>query len=135
MANTLQNRARQGFASAEINWPTDTIKVVAVDVGYVYAAGHEDLADVGAAARIATATLANKSAVAGVLDADNPVFAAADVPAGDTITGFWIYKDTGVEGTSLLIYWIDTVNGAAVSIATAGVDIELGFSASGIVKI
>lgn len=135
MANTLQNRARQGFASAEINWPTDTIKVVATDVDYVYSAAHEDLADVLAAGRVATTSLLNKTAVAGVLDADNPVFPAASVPSGSTITGFWIYKDTGVEGTSLLIYWIDTVNGAAVSIATAGVDIELGFSASGIVKI
>lgn len=135
MANTLQNRARQGFATAEIDWESDTIKVVAVDSGYAYSAAHEDLADVAGAARIATATLSGATALSGVLDADNPVFAAADVPPGDTITGFWIYQDTGVEGTSLLIYWIDTVNGAAVSIATAGVDIELGFSASGIVKI
>lgn len=135
MANTLQNRARQGFALAEIDWDTDTIEVLAVDAGYVYSAAHEDLADVGAGARIATAALLNRTAVAGVLDSDNPVFAGADVPGGDTITGFWIYQDTGVEATSLLIYWIDTVNGAAVSIATSGVDIELGWSASGIVKI
>lgn len=135
MANTLQNRARQGFASAEIDWPNATVKCVAVDSGYTYSSAHEDLADVGAGARVATTTCTNPTAVDGVLDIDNPTFAGASVPAGDTITGFWVYVDTGVEGTSLLVYWIDTVNGAAVSIATDGNDIELGLAGQGLVKI
>lgn len=133
MANTLMNSGREGFATAAINWPTDTIKCVAVDAGYTFSAAHDFLDDVDAGARVATTTLTNCVAPGGVLDADDATFTTP--PAGDTITGFFIYKDTGVEATSRLIYWIDTVNGTAVSVATNDEDITLTWNASGIVKI
>lgn len=133
MANTLMDSGREGFATAGIDWTSDTIKCVAVDSGYTFSAAHEDLADVGAGARVDTTTLTTKTATGGVLDADDITFTAPT--SGDTITGFYIFKDTGTEGTSTLIFWIDTINGAAVSVATNDEDIVITLNASGIVKI
>ena len=50
----------QKLLSAEINFSTDTLKVVALPVGYVYGAGHEFLSDVGTVVGAAQ-TLTGKS--------------------------------------------------------------------------
>ena len=115
MANTLMARARQGFADGEIDWSGDDIKVVLVDSGYTFSAAHEDLADVAGAARVDTsANLSGKTSTGGVLDADDVTFPS--VTAGDTVTGLFVFQDTGVEATSLLIAWFDT-DGASMPIS------------------
>lgn len=125
MSNALQPSAREAFATGLIDWVGDTIKVVLLDSGYSYSAAHEDLADVGAGTRIATsAGLANKTATDGILDADDYTFAT--LAAGDTITQLWVFQDTGVEATSLLIAFFDTRSDSnPISVATNGGDVEV----------
>jgi len=49
----------------------------------------------------------------GVADAADIVFTAP--PAGDVLEATVIYQDTGVEGTSRLIAYIDTATGLPVT--------------------
>lgn len=123
MANTVYPKGREGFAGGDVAWDSDTIKLVAVDSGYVYNAAHDFLDDVGAAARVATsAAFTTKSILNGVLDADDVTLAA--LPAGDTITAIVVYQDTGVEGTSRLLLYFDTkADTTAISVATNGGDV------------
>ena len=55
MANTLFDFARQRFLEAQINWMTDTIKVILVDTGAYtpQTAVHQYLSDIPTSARIA----------------------------------------------------------------------------------
>lgn len=133
--NALQAIARQQFLGGDTAWDSDTFVVVLVDAGYVYSAAHDFLNDVGAGARVATSgALTGKTIVDGYANADDAVFAA--VPAGDTITGLWVVKSTGVEATSTLVAWFDTkADSTAISVATTGGDIELQWNALGIFRL
>ena len=55
MANTLYDAARQRFLEAQINWMTDTVKVLLVDTGAYtpQTAVHQYLSDISGSARIA----------------------------------------------------------------------------------
>ena len=55
MANTLYDSARQGFLEAQINWLTDTVKVLLVDAGAYTpnVSTHHFLADIQVSSRIA----------------------------------------------------------------------------------
>lgn len=99
MANALYDTGRNAFLTGDIDWVADTIKVVLVDAAdYTVNLSTDDfLADIIAGARVATATLANKSASAGVADADDVTFLGV---SGDISEALVIYKDTGVEATS-----------------------------------
>ena len=68
MANTLYDYARQRFLEAQINWMTDTIKVILVDTGAYTAqtSVHQYLSDIPTSARIAgPVTLTAKSTTGG----------------------------------------------------------------------
>ena len=114
MANALYDTGRNAFLLGDIDWVADTIKVVLVDAAdYTVNLSTDDfLADVPSAARVATATLAGKSASAGVADASDVAFSGV---TGDISEALVIYKDTGVEATSQLIAYIDTATGLAVT--------------------
>ena len=110
-------------AANQVDLDADTIKAILVDnADYtVNLATHEFLSDVPAAARVAiSGALANKSVTARVFDADDIVVNSV---AGDGTESVILFKDTGVEGTSRLICYIDnagvalTPNGNNVTIA------------------
>lgn len=128
MSNRLYPKGRQSFLEGSTAWLTDTIKVTAVDADYVYADAHDFFDDVAAAGIIATsAALTGKTSTDGVADADDVTLTA--VPAGDTITGLIVWKDTGVAGTSPLLAFYDTkADTTAISIATNGGDITIAWS-------
>lgn len=130
MANTIYPKGREGFAGGDVAWDSDTIKLVAVDSGYVYSAAHDFLNDVGAAARVATSSaFTTKSITNGVLDADDVTLAS--LPPGDTITGVIVYQDTGNEATSRLLLFFDTkADTTAISVATNGGDVVVTWSNS-----
>lgn len=130
MANAVYPKGREGFAGGDVAWDSDTIKLVAVDSGYVYSAAHDFLDDVGAGARVATSSaFSGKTITDGVLDADDVTLAA--LPAGDTITGIVVFQDTGVEGTSRLLLFFDTKSDTtAISVATNGGDVVVTWSNS-----
>jgi hypothetical protein len=114
MANALYDSGRNAFLTGDIDWVADTIKVVLVDAAdyTVNLSTHDFLDDVTAGARVATATLASKTATAGVADAADTTFSTV---SGDVSEALVIYKDSGVESTSQLIAYIDTATGLAVT--------------------
>lgn len=115
MANTLFDKARQRFLEAQLNWMTDTIKVVLVDTGAYtpQTAIHEFLSDIPTSARIAgPVTLTAKATTGGAADAADCTFTSV---SGASIEAIVIYKDTGTESTSPLIAYIDTATGLPIT--------------------
>ena len=115
MANTLYDYARQRFLEAQINWMSDTIKVILVDTGSYTpnTASHQYLSDVSGSARIAgPITLTNKATTGGAAVQADCTFTAV---SGVSIEAIVIYKDTGTESTSPLIAYIDTATGLPIT--------------------
>lgn len=115
MANALYDKGRQGFLEGSIDWDTDVIKAVLIDTAdyTVNLATHQFLSDIPVAARVATsAALTGKTVASGVADAANPTLPAV---TGDPAEALVIYQDTGAEGTSRLIAYIDTATGLPVT--------------------
>ena len=115
MANTLYDSARQGFLEAQINWLTDTVKVLLVDAG-AYTPNtqtHHFLADIQVSSRIAgPVTLTSKTTTGGAADAADVTFTSV---SGASIEMIIIYKDTGTEATSPLLAMIDTATGLPIT--------------------
>ena len=115
MANALYDKARERFLTAQLNWSTDTIKAVLVDTG-VYTpnlASHEYLSDISGSARISTSSaLTGKTTASGAADANDVTFTSV---SGASIEAIVLYKDTGTEGTSPLIAYIDTATGLPIT--------------------
>ena len=115
MANTLYDSARQGFLEAQINWLTDTMKVLLVDAGAYTpnVSTHQFLADIQISSRIAgPVTLTAKTTTGGAADAADVTFTSV---SGASIEMIIIYKDTGTEATSPLIAMIDTATGLPIT--------------------
>lgn len=114
MANGMYVKGIEALMKAEIDLIDDTIKVVLVDAAdyTVNLSTHDFLDDVAAGSRVATATLGTKSVTGGAFDAADVTFSAV---TGDPSEALIIYKDTGVEGTSPLIMYIDTATGLGVT--------------------
>jgi hypothetical protein len=129
VASGLYAKGREGFLDGSIDWDTNTIKVVLVDTAdyTVNLSTHDNLDDVASGARVATATLASKTATNGTADAADVTFSAV---TGDPSEALVIYKDTGVESTSRLIAYIDSATGLPVT--PNGGDITVAWNASGI---
>jgi hypothetical protein len=125
MANALYDSGRNAFLLGDIDWVADTIKAILIDTAdYTFSAAHDFLNDVAAGSRVATGTLANKSASAGVADADDLVLTAV---TGDPSEAIILYKDTGVESTSALIAYIDTA-ASGLPVTPNGGDITIQWS-------
>lgn len=115
MANTLYDFARQRFLEAQLNWLTDTIKVLLVDTGAYtpQTAVHQYLADIPISARVAgPVTLTSKTTTGGAADAADVTFTSVSGPSIEAIV---IYRDTGTEATSPLIAYIDTATGLPIT--------------------
>ena len=115
MANTLYDYCRQRFLEAQINWMTDTVKVILVSTSAYtpQTAVHQYLADIPVSARIAgPVTLTAKATTGGAADAADCTFTSV---SGATINAILIYKDTGTEATSPLIAYIDTATGLPIT--------------------
>lgn len=115
MANTLYDAARQRFLEAQLNWLTDTVKVLLVDTGAYtpQTAVHQYLADIPISARIAgPVTLTSKTTSGGAADAADVTFTSVTGPSIEAIV---IYKDSGTEATSPLIAYIDTATGLPIT--------------------
>lgn len=115
MANTLYDTTRQRFLEAQINWMTDTVKVILVDTGAYtpQTSIHQYLADIPVSARIAgPVTLTAKATTGGAADAADVTFTSV---SGTSIEAIIIYIDTGTEATSPLIAYIDTATGLPIT--------------------
>ena len=135
MANTLYDGGREGFLDGSINWSTGVIKAVLVDTAQyaVNAATHRNLSDVAAGARVATsAALSSKTVTAGVADAADPTLANVSGASAEAIV---LYVDTGVEGTSRLIAYIDTATNLPVQPNGGDITIQWDNGANRIFKL
>jgi hypothetical protein len=115
MANTLYDFARQRFLEAQLNWMTDTIKVLLVDTGAYtpQTSVHQYLSDIPTSARIAgPITLTAKATTGGAADGADVTFPSV---TGASIEAIVIYADTGTESTSPLIAYIDTATGLPIT--------------------
>lgn len=115
MANTLYDYCRQRFLEAQLNWMTDTIKVLLVDTGAYtpQTAVHQYLADIPISARIAgPVTLTAKATTGGAADGADVTFTSVTGPSIEAIV---IYSDSGSEATSPLIAYIYTATGLPIT--------------------
>lgn len=117
MANTLYDLGRERFLEGQITWSTDTIKCLLIDTANYTAnfSTHEFLSDVSSSARIGTTTgvtLTSKTTTGGAADAADITFSSV---SGASVEALILFKDTGTEGTSPLIAYIDTATGLPIT--------------------
>lgn len=131
MSNTLYGFAKHEFGIANINLLSDTIKIVLCTASYVVNLSTDQaLSAIGAGTRLATATLASKtiSSTTGNFDAADIAF--GNVTGGSVGTQAIIYKSTGVEATSTLIFYIN--QGSSLPVTTDGGPIGISWDTLGI---
>jgi len=117
MANTLYDFGRQRFLEGQFNWLTDTVKCILVDTS-AYTPNfttHQFLSDIPTYARVGTSSgvaLTSKTTTGGAADAADITFSAV---TGASIEALVLFKDTGTEGSSPLIAYIDTATGLPIT--------------------
>ena len=125
----------QQLLSKQINWLSDTFKVVLIDTNayFVNTAIHRTLSDVPVVARIAVSgPLTSTSATDGVARAADLTIPTVSGP----VIGAWIiFHDSGVETTSELVCYIDTANGLPNNPQGSNVDIHWDTGPNGIFKL
>jgi hypothetical protein len=130
MANRLYKKAKQAFANKELDWDTDTFRAYLVD-GATYTPNTDTddfLDDIPSGELVAFGTLANKTNVNGVCDADDLTIPGV---TGDTFEYVVIVQWTGSSATSRLICLFDTN-----SVGTPnGGSFTIQWNASGIFEI
>lgn len=131
MTKALASAYLEKRATTGLNLSTQNLKIVALDATYTYSAAHDFLDDIAGGAVVATSgNLGSKTTTAGVLDSAD--VSLGSPTAGDTITQFWLYRDTGTPATSELVYyWNEDASAASISIATNGEEITVLVNASG----
>ena len=131
MANAIYPKAKESFLKGDLDLD-GTVKITLIDTAdYTYNSAHDNIDDVAAASRVATATLASKTFTNGAFDAADVTFSAV---TGDQCEALVVWLDTGVESTSKLIAYYDTgITGMPVT--PNGGDITVTFNASGLFSL
>ena len=136
MANALYGKGREGFLDGSIDWDTDDIRVILVDMADYPAFSidvDDNLDDIPTAARVKVSdALASKTVTLGVADAADITLSAV---TGDASEALVIYKHTGVESTSRLIAYIDSATGLPVTPNGGDITIQWDGGANKIFKL
>ena len=136
MANALYGKGREGFLDGSIDWDTDDIRVILVDMADYPAFSidvDDNLDDIPTAARVKVSdALASKTVTLGVADAADKTLSAV---TGDVSEALVIYKHTGVESTSRLIAYIDSATGLPVTPNGGDIAIQWDDGANKIFKL
>lgn len=136
MANALYDKGREAFLAGDVAWDSDDIRAILIDVAdyTVNLATHNALDDIAAGARVAVSgAFAGKTTTDGVADANDITWTAV---TGDVSEAIVIYKHTGVESTSLLLAYIDTVtSGLPVTPNGGDIIVTWGSGANKIFKL
>lgn len=107
MATSWYAKALREFGKAGVSWESGSLKAVLVDTALytVDFNAHEFLSSIAAGARVATVAVAgNTVADGGVCDATDTTWPNV---TGPTIEAVVFYIDTGAEGTSRLLLYVD----------------------------
>ena len=124
MANALYPKAKESFLNGSINMVANTVTIALVDTGvYTFSSAHQFRNDVSNSAVISSTTLTNKTIANGVFDADDATFSSV---TGANCEALIIFTDTGIQGTSRLVAYIDSATG--LPILPNGGDITVAFS-------
>jgi hypothetical protein len=124
MANALYPKAKEAFLNGSINMVANTVTIALVDTGvYTFSSAHQFRNDVSNSAVISSTTLSNKTIANGVFDADDATFSSV---TGANCEALIIFTDTGIQGTSRLVAYIDSATG--LPILPNGGDITVAFS-------
>lgn len=131
MANAIYPKYKQAAIGGGANHDLigGNVKAMLIDLAdYTYSASHEFLSDVAGAGIVATSpNLSTKTNTNGAFDSDNPTFSLV---TGDPCEALILYIDTGVAGTSRLVFFQDTgVTGLPVT--PSGGDIIVQVDAAG----
>ena len=130
MSNQLYYKAKQALLTGSINWlGTASTSPAVVLCASEYAPNlvtHDNLDDITAAHRVASAVLANTSASDGVADADDVTFSAL---SGSVVHRIVLFNWTGTDATSKLIASIDT--GGSLPYTPNSADLSISWSNSG----
>ena len=124
MANELYDAGREGFLDGSIDWDTDDIRAILIDVAdyTVNLATDVNLDDIPGDATVAVSgALTGKTATDGVADAADVTFSSV---TGDECEAIVLYKHTGTESTSRLIAYIDSAEGLPVTPNGANIKVE-----------
>lgn len=116
MSNAWFPKGLQHFTQADVNFLTDNIKAALVTSAYVPSAVNEFLSSISGISGAILArspNLASKTNTGGVLNCANFTFSL--VPTGFVGKYVVIYKDTGVDATSILLLVDDTGNNFPVT--------------------
>lgn len=130
MANAIQATAKKAMLDQLL--ALGTLKATIVDLAdYTYSSAHDFIADVGASARTATASLSGITTTAGTLDANDTVFTSV---TGDQSEALVLWIDTGNEATSPYIaFWDSSVTG--FPLMPTGTNVTAVWNASGILSL
>jgi hypothetical protein len=115
MANALYGLGREAFLAGDLDWDANEIRILLVDnADYTVDIDVDNaLDDVAGAGRVAESdALASKTVTLGVADAADKTWSTVSGDVSESIVGFY---ETGVESTSLLIFYIDTATGLPVT--------------------
>lgn len=133
MASRAYNAGVNGINNGGIDFLTDTIKIMLVNSAYAQNPDSEFVSDIVAneVAGATRQTLGTKTVTKdntndrSVLDAADATFPS--VTAGSTVGGAVVFKDTGADATSTLLFFLDTTD-----TPTNGGNLTIQFSANGI---
>lgn len=124
MPNVLTDPAREGFLGGDLAWDSDAFAFTALTDAYTFSGAHDYLNDVSTGRLWTSGALTGKSITGGVADAADLLTSA--LTAGDDIVAGWIFRDTGVASTSLLVAYYDTAaDGSPLLMPTNGQPIAI----------
>ena len=115
MAQALYDKLKESLLSQtpSVDFDADTIRVIFVQVGYVFNAAHRFFSDLtntvgdGGNTRVDGVALTGKTLTNGVFDANDAAFGSV---TGPNINAFVVYKDDGVaDASSPLIGYFDSI--------------------------
>ena len=125
MANALYDRGRNKFARGDLKWLAsggDTFRCCLLKTAYsVNLSTHEFFSDLGAnvvgsggaSTRASCPALTTSDPSSGIVDANDATFSG--VTAVGQCSYLAVFKDTGADGTSPLVAYIDTATGLPVT--------------------
>ncbi|MEH6575797.1 MAG: hypothetical protein V7731_01850 [Amphritea sp.] len=135
MADLIYDKGRQAFLDGDISWRDGSIVPILIDAEDYVVDGAADqfLSDVPAAARVFVGSaLTGKTSTNGIAGADPVTFPAV---TGDISEAVVLVQDTGVEGTSRLIAYLDGATGLPVTPAGGDIVLQWDTGANKIFKI
>lgn len=128
MANVFYDKAREDFATAQLDWLTTNVFAVLVDASYVFDATETDLTAISAAylSGMTPQALTGLAVTStGTVSADSSVFAG--VTSGQTAAAVIIYADQGAGRFDPILYY-DT--GAGFPLTTTGASVTVDWNAT-----